>query len=230
MGLYLMAFYLPTVMQDVVDSVNRVSLPIFARIKERSELAAAFETGVRFSAVLSAPIGFGGALFSEHLVVAMFGEEWVEGAPLLSIFFVAFALRASTGLNWSSLALLTGRTTYIALVSLASAAFLVVVGLPLVWWLGPLGGAVYSLVQLIVMGPAVRFPVIRGALGGLGSLGASITPLLLSATVFGGLYLLGARSLSPWAGVATLCGSVVSCQAALFANDRYFSRRFRPGR
>jgi PST family polysaccharide transporter len=219
MGIYVIAFYLPALLQDLADSVNRVSLPVFSQISDPGELRATFRESVRISATLTAPIGFGGALFAEQIIRLAFGDSWLGAAPLLRIFFIAFGLRAATGMNWTALALLRGKTRYIAWVGVASALFLVVAGWPLIVWLGPLGGAVYTLVQLAVMGPFVRFPIIREVLGDLRSLGASIAPVTLSTVGVLSLWGLGAEDLQPFAAVCVLSAYIATTIGLLLFLD-----------
>lgn len=122
------------------------------------------------------------ALFTPDLIGLIYGREWLEAVPLVRLFAVAFILRAATGYHWYSLAVLFGRTRYIMWCGIASAAFMMVVGTPLIWRFGLLGGAYYSLAQLGIMGPLVRFPLIRQTLGDLSYLRGTV-PSLLSGSV-----------------------------------------------
>jgi O-antigen/teichoic acid export membrane protein len=164
-------------------------------------------------------VGLGLAAFAAPLIGLVFGPEWTEAAPLLSLFAVAFALRASTGLNWGALAVLADRTGYVAAVSAATAVFLVVVGLPLIWWLGPVGGAVYSLVQVLVMGPVVRLPLIRDVVGDLSFLRGTWRPLAVAGALALGAWLLGSPGLAPWTGLGAYAGFLAVSGGLLLGAD-----------
>ncbi len=227
LGLYTLAFYGPALLQEVVWAVDRVTLPAFSRLPRREDLREAFATSVRVSAAMAAPVGLGLAAFSRPVVVAVFGARWAVAAPLLSLFAVAFALRAATGLNWGSLALATDRTRPVLRGSLLSTAFLLVAGLPLIRWLGPLGGGVYTLALVVFLAPVVRFPLIREVLGTLRDLAAGVRALAVAGAGAAGAWLLGSQAMAPLPGLAAAAGFVVAAFGATLLLDPPLRRDLR---
>lgn len=174
LGLYVVAFYLPSYLLAVVDILARVSLPFLAPLRESiPHLKHAFRTISGYIAAVS--VGLGGILwlFADELVRMIYGAQWITIVPLVQIFSIAFILRAVTGYHWQSLAVLFGRTRYLMWTSVATAAFMFVFAPALIWKFGLWGGAFYSLLQLGIMAPLVRFPLIRETLGDLSYLTAS---------------------------------------------------------
>ena len=179
LGLYAVAFYLPAQLLTLVDVIGRVAVAAMADLRDsQPALKQAFREFSGYIAMLAVGAGLGLALLARPLVLVLYGREWLEIVPLVQIFSLAFMIRGVTGFHWQALALLFGRTRYILRASILSVLFLAVVAPPLIWYLGLYGGAVYSLAQLAVMGPLIRFPLIREILGDLSFLGASLRPLL----------------------------------------------------
>jgi len=212
LGLYALAFYGPALLQEIVWAVDRVTLPAFARLTDRADLRAAFATSVRVSAAVAAPVGLGLAAFSRPVVLAVFGQKWGPAAPLLSLFAAAFALRASTGLNWGSLAMVQDRTRPLLRGSIMSTLFLAVVGLPLIRLFGPLGGALYTLLLVFFLAPLVRFPLVKEVLGTLRDLAAGVRALAVASGGAVVAYLLGSQNLAPVVGL----GAAIAFPVAVF--------------
>lgn len=179
LGLYVVAFYLPSYVLALVEMIARVAVPALSPLRNSATaLNRAFTQFARYIAAVSVAAGFGLALFAREIVLLLYGPEWVDAVVLVRIFSVAFVLRASTGLHWQILAVITGRTRYLMWTSFASAAFMLIVAPPLIWRFGLTGGAIYSFAQFAVMGPLVRFPLIKSTLGDLSFLRSAIAPLI----------------------------------------------------
>jgi len=210
-GLYALAFYVPALLQEAVWAVDRVSLPVFSGSSNREALKSAFIGSVRVSSALAAPLGLGLAAFAAPVVSTIFGDQWRGAVPVLALFAISFGLRAATGLNWGALAMSVGRTRYLAGAAVATGAAMLLIGIPLIAWLGPIGGAVYSLGQLGVFGPLVRLPLVKSILGDLSFLQATWRPLAVSGLVFGLAWLLGVPDLTPWLALTLGATLTVGC-------------------
>lgn len=220
LGLYAVAFYVPALLQEVAFALDRVSLPVFSRIEGQAALRTAFTDSTRIIAVLTVPVGFGIALFAAPLVTLAFGPAWEGSAPLMSIFALAFGLKACAGLNWGVLAYLSDETAYVGRVSVAMALAMVVLGLPLIAIFGPVGGAWYTVVQALAISPLLRFPLIKRVLGDLSFLSAVVRPLLAVLALGGIVIVLGGRSLSPVAGLFAFLVFVATCIGMVVGTDK----------
>lgn len=223
LGLYSVAFYAPALLREVVVAIDRVTLPIFARLSGR-ELADAFTTATRLLAVVSVPAGFGLAAFSTPLTVLALGERWVGAAHLMTLIGVAFGVKGCLGLNWGALAYVSNATGTVARVAVVNAVLMVGVGVPLIAWLGPVGGAWYALADALVFGPIQRFPFIRRVLGDLGFLAASVRPIAVAGALAIAAALLGSQELGPWQGLAGFLSLFAVTVSVAVAWDRELRR------
>jgi len=179
-GLYVAAFYIPFILLELVGLMTRVTFPLLAdRHADRDALARAFSLINQYISAIALPSGVLLYLMAEPIVLLFFGAAWREAIPAMELFALAFILRACTGLNWTSIALAKERTRYLMWVSVATAIFLLLVGAPLIREYGVMGGAYYSLIQLGVMGPLVRLPLLKQELGSIRFL-ADCWPVYLS--------------------------------------------------
>ncbi len=168
LGIYVVAFYLPFLLLELVTLVTRVTFPAFAdRQFDNDELRHAFSITNQYTSVAAFPLAAILYFLSEPIVHLLFGSQWDRAIPVMELFTIAFILRAVTGMQWGSIALIRNRTSYLMWVSIIGALFLFVVGAPLIENYGIMGGAYYSLIQLGVMGPLVRLPLLKQELGSL---------------------------------------------------------------
>jgi lipopolysaccharide exporter len=182
LAIYLVAFYVPAYLIALVEMLSRVGSPVLAAHKDvKADLRRAFATLSEYIAAVSVPLGVGVALFADDLVRSLYGSDWAVAVPYLQLFAIAFVLRAATGVHWQVLALIHRRSRYVLWTSIASAAFMVLVAPPLIFRYGIAGGVIYSMLQLAVMGPAVRFPLIISVLGDLSYLRTAAAPLAAGA-------------------------------------------------
>ncbi len=182
LGLYTIAFYVPAQLLALVDVIGRLAISVMADLRDTP--GAVKEVFAEFSAyvaILVVGLGGGIILLARPLVLLLYGPEWVPVVPLVRIFAAAFIIRGVSGFHWQALAILNGRTRYILGTSLLSVLFLALTAPALIWHFGLYGGALFSILQLAVMGPMVRFPLIRDVLGDLRFLRTAVRPLLLGA-------------------------------------------------
>lgn len=213
LGSYTLAFWLPGFLLSFVALTSRVLLPYLRdQRRDREQLARTFAETNHLAAIVSAPAGIALAVFGEPLILSLYGEEWRGAVPVLRLFAISFVLRGTTGINWSLLAILDGNTRYLSFVSWATMVFAIVVGGPLIWWLGPEGGGWYNIIQLGVMGPIVRFPIILRATGSLRYLLSVWRPLLVAAVLGGLVALVPSHNIMLLvAGVSAYASAYVAC-------------------
>ncbi len=110
-GLYVMPYNLVT---QLAGTVSGVQTPLFsagARVQgDSARLRSVFLTMLAVTALLGAPAFIGMAAAAHTLVLAVYGEAWLESAPLLCAFALAMPLYIATAMGtpmlWNS-----GRTT-----------------------------------------------------------------------------------------------------------------------
>lgn len=89
-GIYSAAKRLLTAIALIVGSgLNSVALPALASCAAQPErLAAAYLTGIRLTAMLTAPLYAALAVFSPDIIALLLGENWAEVAPVLAVLAV----------------------------------------------------------------------------------------------------------------------------------------------
>lgn len=167
-GLYVAAFYIPFIVLELVGLMTRVTFPVLAdRQADIASLGRMFSLTNQYISVIAIPFGSLLYFLSEPIILLFFGEQWKAAIPVMELFSLAFILRATTGMSWISVVLVCERTRYLMWVSIATVVFLIIVGAPLIKEYGVMGGAYYSLIQLGIMGPAIRLPLLKKELGTL---------------------------------------------------------------
>lgn len=168
LGVYITGFYMPNYLLQIVHMSHPVMLSAFAKVKnDREKLRQAFNLSSKYLAIGSLFLGVGLVVFAPQVIHYLYSDRWAAAVPLVQLFALSTAFRAATGYHWQSLLIIQGRTRYIMMVNAASALFLCLVGVPLIYLFGGLGGAIYSFVQQLVMNPFVRLPVIKRETGDL---------------------------------------------------------------
>lgn len=219
LALYSVAFYAPALLQEVTLALDRITLPVLASLSSPEARREAFADSTRVIAALTLPVGAGLAAFSLPLLVFGLGGEWAEAAVPMSVLGVAFAIRAVAGTNWGSLAFLSEQTRYVGRVSIANAVLVLALGVPMVYWQGPLGGALYTLAYALVLGPVLRLPLMRRALGSLSFLRAAVRPAVVSFGAMAGALAVGSQALPPALGTAAFFGFLPLCWVLILAWD-----------
>jgi len=85
LGIYTIAFRLPElIIQEFPNVIGHVLLPAFAQIKkDQEQLRENILTILRYSAIVTVPIGLGLALVAEPLTHLLFSEKWSEAVPIM---------------------------------------------------------------------------------------------------------------------------------------------------
>lgn len=179
LGFYVLGFYMPDYLLQLIQMSHTVMVSAFAKVKyDQAKLRRAFNLSSKYLAIFSLYLGVGLAVFAPQVIHHLYTDRWASAVPLVQLFALSAALRASTGYHWQGLLIIDGRTRYIMVINLLTAIFFCVVGIPLIYFLGGLGGALYSLLQQVVMNPFVRLPVIRRRTGDLSYLGEIWKPFI----------------------------------------------------
>ncbi len=188
LGLYTEALFLTQIFTaKFVPPLNEVAFPAYATLhKQGGDVGKAFLTSVRLTMLIAMPLYLGMAVVAWPLVETLFGEKWMEMAPLVSILALAmpfFALQIICSPATNAL----GKPGIYVRSSIAGALIM-----PLAFW----GG-------------------IQWGIEGLARAWLIATPLLLLATLFVTLPEIGvrwrdlARSLMPSALAAFAMGLIV---------------------
>jgi polysaccharide transporter, PST family len=168
LGYYTMAFALPFYLTEIVSMVSAVLYPVFSRIQDSKErLNHVFTMSNKYLSVFTVPLGISLCIFAPQVIHYLYSDKWLPAVPLLQIFALSFVIRVATGYNWSSIAMVKGRTKYMLITGFLGALFMMVVGTFLIYKFGALGGALYNFVQLITLTVIIRFKILKEELGSL---------------------------------------------------------------
>ena len=126
LGLYQLAGRVPEMTVTLAVWVtSHVLFPAFARLHAAGEgLREGFLAALRWIPMLTLPMAAGLWLLAEPLLLALFGGQWVSGAPVLRALAVYTALR-SLGSHAGDLLKAVGRPGLLAWLGLGKAALLV---------------------------------------------------------------------------------------------------------
>ena len=169
LGLYTLAFRVPELtILYFCGIVAQVIFPIFSKIREDADaLKRGFLETARYVALVTVPIGLGMALLAEPFVLALFGEKWLEAAPVLrGISF--YALFISLGFNAGDVYKAQGRPGMLTLMSILHILLLVpglfwaviVQGdIVLVGWVQAFVALIISVIYLLVALKMLKMPI-----------------------------------------------------------------------
>lgn len=190
-GVYGRAYQLATLSIDYINgATGSVAIPVLSRLQDDPErLRSYFLKGYSLVLALTIPATAACALFSNELILVMFGSKWNDAAPILSLLaptILAFALINPPG--WLLVGLgMVGRSLKIALVIAPLVIIGCVIGLPygakgvalgfsaaLTLWIVPhlmwcFHGTVVSFQDVLIV--AAR-PIISGIVGASCAFGA----------------------------------------------------------
>ena len=106
LGLYTLAARLPDLaVTNVTIVAGQVLFPAFAAV-EGSALGRAYLRALHHTSVLALPVSALLAVLAEPLILVAFGDQWIEGVPIMQV-FCAYAL--STALSFVSGTVLKSR-------------------------------------------------------------------------------------------------------------------------
>jgi len=105
----------------ITTALYQVSLSIFARLQGfADELERRFLTIIASASLVTVPLFFASAGLAEPLVRLLFGEKWIEAAPIMMVLMPAGALQ-SLGIFNQAFSVATGRPRHQARFALAGA-------------------------------------------------------------------------------------------------------------
>jgi O-antigen/teichoic acid export membrane protein len=220
LGVYTLAFRIPElVILQFCATVAQVIFPIFTKIREDEEtLRIGFLETTRYVALVTTPLGVGMALLAEPFVLALFGEKWIEVAPVLQAIAI-YSFFLSLGFNAGDIYKAQGRPillTYISilqLIILTPLMFWAVTGpsdIVVVGWVQVFVSFVISVVYLVV---ALR--MLKVSFGRLASvLKTPVVPAIaMSLSMLGILHLIGEWSVWFQLVIGMFSGGVVYLSA-----------------
>ncbi len=169
LGVYTLAFRMPELtILYFCGIVAQVIFPIFSKIRDDSDaLRRGFLETARYVALVTVPIGLGMALLAEPFVLALFGEKWLEAAPVLRGISI-YALFISLGFNAGDVYKAQGRPGMLTLMSTFHTLLLVpglfwavtvLTDLVVVAWVQASVAFVVSVVYLLVAIHMLKMPV-----------------------------------------------------------------------
>jgi lipopolysaccharide exporter len=93
---------------ELVAPINRVTFPGFSKMATTSAISESYLRLLGMITLLILPVGVGIAAVSEPMVLALLGDKWVDGIPLIAILAISGAINA-TQTNNASVWLALGR-------------------------------------------------------------------------------------------------------------------------
>lgn len=190
LGLYTVAFRVPElVVKQLGAVVGSVTFPVYAALRhDEVALRNGYLKSLRYLSLALTPMATGIVLVAEPAVVTLFGQRWIEAAPVMQALAIYAWVR---GLTYGSGSLLraSGRPGVLTSMSALQLALLV----PALWWSASATGAlaVVAWVQVLVamLTSVVRLTISAGFIGvslaqQLRSLGPAIgTSLIMVVSV-----------------------------------------------
>lgn len=193
LAVYRKSFEWPFYLTTLVAMTSAVLYPALVQVEGQAErVRRAFHRTNRYLALVTVPAGMALAWFAAPLVAILYGAAWSACVPLLRIFALAFMLRVSTGYNWHLLPMSRGDTRSILRVSLISAALTLLLGLPLIYGHGAIGGAVTNVLVALLWALPARLWVIRREVGSLAVLRDVPRPLAAATAAIAPFLILAA--------------------------------------
>jgi O-antigen/teichoic acid export membrane protein len=87
LGIYGLALNLSKLPANQVSMlVNRITFPAFSKIQDdKSALTIAFLRTLSHVSIVTFPLGIGLAAVSENMVLSLYGQKWMEAAPIIAV-------------------------------------------------------------------------------------------------------------------------------------------------
>ncbi len=131
LGVYTLAFRIPDlVVLQFCAIVAKVVFPVFTKIRDDAvALQNGFLQTARYVALITVPVGLGIALLSRPFLLVIFGQKWLDAAPIMSAISI-YGLVLSLGYNAGDIYKAQGRPGILTRISLVRLALL----LPALYW------------------------------------------------------------------------------------------------
>ncbi len=131
LGVYTLAFRIPElVVLEFCGIVAGVVFPVFSKIRDDPDaLRRGYLQTARYVALITVPLGLGIALLSWPFLLVVFGQKWIEAAPVMTAISI-YALLLSLGFNAGDVYKAQGRPGVLTQISLVKAFILI----PALYW------------------------------------------------------------------------------------------------
>lgn len=131
LGIYTLAFRLPELLiQEFPIIVSNVLFPTFTKLRDDpKELTSGIYNALRYSTIVTVPVGVGLALVAGPLVLTLFSERWAEMTPVLTAIALNMTLLSLT-FNLGLVYKAQGRPARLSRLVLLRGVIL----LPAMWW------------------------------------------------------------------------------------------------
>lgn len=143
LGVYTLAFRVPDlVVLQFCSIVAKVVFPVFTKIREDADaLSRGFLQTARYVSLVTVPIGLGIALLSRPFILVVFGQKWIDAAPVMSCIAI-YGVMLSLGFNAGDVYKAQGRPGILTRISIVQLFVL----LPALYW------AVTAMRSLVTVG------------------------------------------------------------------------------
>lgn len=156
LGIYQVAYRISTLtITEITDVTNRVFFPLYARIQnDQKKLASVFTKSFVSLCVVVIPVGLIFFFFPREVILILLGDNWLAAASVLKILAIYGILRSLVGYP-SSLFYGLGLQKYVAYMTSARAAVLLITVTPLLFRFGIIGVAYSALLSVLMELPVV---------------------------------------------------------------------------
>jgi O-antigen/teichoic acid export membrane protein len=152
LGVYAMAFVLPSLVFQGSAGVSQILFPAYARLeRDRVRLRLAALRTLRLAAAVFVPAGVGIGLLAEPLILVGFGSQWREAIPVLP-WMGAWAVLTSLTHHFNEVYKALGGTRVLAVLTAIGTVLLV----PGLIWAATGGGGLVAIVAVLIAVRAVR--------------------------------------------------------------------------
>lgn len=224
---YDFAWQIPLIIASLAASVDSMLLPLYARVNDDPvRIADLFSFVCKLWSIVGSFFCLPLILFARDAVMLLYGPAWLPAAPFLQIMAASFLIRFCTGYAYDNLVLVRGRTLYLMKWGLVNTALLLTIGFAMIRSLGPIGGAWYWMLQVVVLVPLIRMPLILKELGTLSFLRHVWQPPVAAAAGAAGAVLV--VWLLPWRAPALILAALLYTAiyaGVMLAVDRGFARQ-----
>lgn len=153
LGLYQIGYKFASIPSEVVDSISRVTFPVYAKIAEdKTRLRWAFLRTTGVTALFAILFGVTLFLFTQQLVLLLLGEKWLEVVPALKVLAIFGVVRAISASAFP-LFLSVKKQNYVTFITLVSFTGLMISIIPLVSYFGIVGAALGAFVGTMMALP-----------------------------------------------------------------------------
>lgn len=146
LGLYQVGYKIAAIPQEVIDSVSRVTFPVYTKIGgDSGRLKKAFFKTLAACSLFVLPFGVVLFFFTQELVLLLLGEAWFELIPALKVLAIFGVIRALSNVAFP-LFLSVKRQKYVMIVTFVTLLGLAITIVPLVLTFGIVGAALSALI------------------------------------------------------------------------------------